>query len=265
MRQAGFVATVMTGLLLLVTPIAPATEGDAPLLIPPDVSGRWAMVQVMPAIASLPFVGDVELTTIVTALVDVEQDGTSLLLRDVYCFVDVQMNPPVVASRVPELFLQSLRPAPRTAELIGSEAGWRFVQPPVVEVRGARLADPEREPLPLDAFDSRIVDQDGDGRPGLTIPVTVAGLVAGDTYVVQRLRTALSGWVIDSNTIVGSMDWSSEQNVLAASDALLTLSYSYRLHPDAARHVFVMRRVDLEWTCDTTRERLPSLLGPAGL
>jgi hypothetical protein len=265
MRRGGLVFALAAGLLLLFAPIAPATEGDAPALVLPDLSGRWAMVEVMPAIASLPFVGDVELTTIVTALVDIEQDGTSLVLRDVYCFVDVQMNPPVVESRVPERFMQALRPAPRTAELRMSGAGWRFVQPPVVEVRGASLVDPERDPLPLDAFDSRVFDQDGDGHPGLTIPVTVAGLVVGDTYVVQRLRTALSGWVIDSNTIVGSIDWSSEQSVLAASDALLTLSYSYRLHPDAARHAFVMRRVDLEWTCDTTRERLPSLLGPTGL
>jgi hypothetical protein len=90
-------------------------------------------------------------------------------------------------------------------------------------------------------------------------------VVAGDTYVVQRLRTALSGRVVDPDTIVGSIDWVSEQNVLAASDALLMLSYTYRLHPDAARHVFVMRRVDLNWTCQTTRERLPSLLGPTGL
>lgn len=261
MRRTNVAAILTAGLLVS----APGTAGEELSLAPPDLSGRWAMVEVMPAIASLPFVGDVELTTIVTALVDVEQDGTSLLLRDAYCFIDVQMNPPVVESRVPERFTQSLRPSPRTAELRMSEAGWQFVQPPVVEVRGASLADPERDSLPLDAFDSRVFDQDGDGHPGLTIPVTVAGLVAGDTHVVQRLRTALSGWVVDLNTIVGSINWSSEQNVLAASDALLTLSYSYRLHPDAARHAFVMRRVDQEWTCDTTRERLPSLLGPAGL
>jgi hypothetical protein len=186
-------------------------------------------------------------------------------LRDAYCFVDIQMNPPVIESHVPERFMLSLRPTPRTAELELSEDGWRFVQPPYVEVRGANLADPELDPLPLDAFDLRVADQDSDGHPGLTIPVTVAGIVAGDTYVVQRLRTALSGRVIDSDTVVGSIDWLSEQNVLAASDALLTLSYSYRLHPDAGRHAFVMRRVDLEWTCDTTRERLPSLLGPTGL
>jgi hypothetical protein len=239
---------------------APIVGGGA--LVPPDLSGRWAMVQVMPAISSLPIFGDVELTTIVTALVDVEQQGTCLVLHDVYCFTDVQMNPPVVETRVPEPFIMSLRPTPRAAALQETDGGWAFVQPFVTEVRGAVLADSEHDALPGDASDPRVFDQDGDGYPGLTVSVAVAGLVAGDTYVVQRLRFALAGRIVGLDTIVGSIDWSSEQNVLAASDALLQMPTAYRPHPDAARHVFVMRRVEDEWTCETTRERLPSLLSP---
>jgi hypothetical protein len=253
--------------LRLVSALAFLAAGTVPISgsasIPlPDLSGRWAMVQVMPAMTTLPIFGDVELTTIATALVDVEQNGTSLVLRDVYCFTDVQMNPPVAVSRVPERFTASLRPAPRTAVLEPCDAGWRFVQPWVTEVRGAYLADPAYEPLPTDVADPRVVDQDGDGHPGLTIPVAVAGLVSGDTYVVQRLQFALAGTLVDADTISGSTEWSSEQNVIAASDALLLMSYAYRTHPDLTRHVFVMRRVGLEWTCETTRERLPGLLSP---
>jgi hypothetical protein len=107
-----------------------------------------------------------------------------------------------------------------------------------------------------------VIDQDGDGHPGLTVPVNVAGLVSGDTYVVQRLRFALTGMLVDADTISGSIEFSSEQNVIAASDALLLMSYAYRPHPNLSRHAFVMRRVGFEWTCETTRERLPSLLSP---
>ncbi len=248
---------------LLALRAAPIVCGDVSMP-PPDLSGRWALVEVMPAISSLPIFGDVELTTISTALVDVEQEGTRLVLHDIYCFTDVQMNPPVVETRVPERFISSLHPAPRAAALEESDGGWAFLQSFVTEIRGAILADPEHDPLPVDPFDPRVVDQDGDGHPGLTVSVAVAGLVTGDTYVVQRLRFALAGRIVDPDTIVGSIDWSSEQNVLAASDALLQMPTAYRPHPDAARHVFVMRRVGGEWTCETTRERLPSLLGPVG-
>jgi hypothetical protein len=248
------------GIALLAARATPIVGGEG--LTPPDLSGRWAMVQVMPAMTTLPIFGDVELTTIATALVDVEQNGTSLVLRDVYCFTDVQMNPPVAVSRVPAGFIASLHPVPRTAVLEPCDAGWRFVQPWVIEVRGAHLADLAIESLPTDAADPRVIDQDGDGHPGLTVPVNVAGLVSGDTYVVQRLRFALTGTLVDADTISGSIEFSSEQNVIAASDALLLMSYAYRPHPDLSRHVFVMRRVGFEWTCETTRERLPSLLSP---
>jgi hypothetical protein len=236
----------------------PAQEGDA--LLPPDLSGRWAMVQALPALTALPILGDVEMTMVVTRLVDIEQCGTSLVLRDVYCATDMQMHPPVLESRIPERFLQSLHPAPRTAELQASDDGWDFLQPPVTEIRGAVLADPESDLLPIDPLDPRVIDPDGDGRPGLTVRVTVAGLVSGDTYIVERLRFSLSGRVRDADTIIGLVDWSSEQHVLGASDAVLLLTYTYRPHPDAARHVFAMRRVGPEATCEAACQALPSLL-----
>jgi hypothetical protein len=263
MRGGRVLWSVAGAIALLALRAAPDAGEHEPASLP-DLSGRWAMVQVMPAMAVFPIFGDVELTTIVTALVDVEQTGGTLVLRDAYCFTDVQMNPPVATTRVPEQFMTSLHPVPRSAVLQPCDGGWRFIQPSVTEVRGAVLADPARDPLPTDAADARVIDQDGDGHPGLTVPVTMAGLVTGETYVVQRLRFALDGRLVGADTISGSIEWTSEQHVVAASDMLLLLSYTYRAHPDPTRHVFVMRRVDLDWTCETTRERLPSLLSPTG-
>jgi len=222
------------------------------------------MVQVMPALTSLPLVGNVELTTISTALVDVEQTGTSLVLRDVYCFTDVRMTPGVASSRVPDAFIASLTPAPRLASLESCDGGWCLVQPAVVEVRGAVLGDPFCDPLPTDARDPRVWDQDGDGHPGLTVDVTAAGFVSGETYVVQRLQFSLLGRIVDDDTICGWMSWTSEQDVVAASNSLLRMSYEYRPHPDPARSVFAMRRADPSWTCETVRALLPELLRIAG-
>ena len=258
MERSSVVRGWAVAFIVLMASAVSVADGGAPL--PPNLTGRWAMVQVMPAIASLPFFGDVELTTIATALVDIEQQGTYLTLHNVYCFTDIQMDPPVVETHVPERFVSSLQPTSRTASLEETEGGWSFFEPSVTEVRGAVLADPEHDALPVDALDPRVVDQDSDGHPGMTVQVAVAGLVAGDTYVVQRLQFSLAGRVVGPDTIAGSIAWSSEQNVLAASDDLLRMPTTYRPHPDAARHVFVMRRVDDAWTCETTRERLPSLL-----
>lgn len=240
---------------------AACQEGDDAI---PSLAGRWVMVQVMPALTSLPLVGDVELTTVSTAFVDVEQSGPSVVLRDTYCFTDVRMMPAVASSQVPDAFLASLFPAPRRALLEPNGGGWRFVQHSAIEVRGAAVGDPACDSLPTEEDDPRVWDQDADGHPGLTVNVTVAGLVSGETYVVQRLQFSLVGKLVDCDTISGSMSWTSEQNVIAASNPLLLASYTYDPHPDPTRSVFVMRRADPSWTCETIHMLLPELLSIAG-
>lgn len=228
-----------------------AREVETPSL--PDLTGQWAMVQVMPAIAELPFLGSTMLVTTVYALVDVVQTGAEVVMQDAYCFTDVEMKPPHIESEVPERFMRSLAPAPRLATLEIQEREVLFTQDWVTEVRGARLENPESDPLPVGTYDSRVYDQDGDSHPGLTIPVTALGLVSGDTYVVHRLRYRLAGAVIDSHTILGTMEWSSEQNVLSATDAILMMNYTFRLDPDLSKHRFVMQRIDGSPTCEMLR------------
>lgn len=230
----------------------------------PDLAGRWVMVQVMPALTSLPLVGDVTLTTISAAFVEIEQSGTSLQLRDTACFTDVEITPGVASSRVPAAFIASLCPAPRCASLEWRDDAWWLVQPPVVDVRGATIEDPSCTALPTEAGDPRVWDQDGDGHPGLTVEVTAVGLVAGETYVVQRLEFALLGRIANDDAVSGSMSWMSEQNVVGASNPLLLLAYEYEPHPDPSRSVFVMLRAASSWTCETIRELLPDLLTAAG-
>lgn len=248
----------------LVAPCGERVTAEPNPALLPNLTGRWTMVQVMPALATLPILGDVKVTTTVTSLVDVEQDGASLTLRDAYCSSSVEMTPPLVAMRIPEAFLALLRPAPREASLEARDGGWQFVQPPVTEIRGAVLAHPETDSLPTHAADARVIDQDGDGHPGLTVSVSVAGLVSGDTYVVERLRFSLCGRVTAPDTIIGSIDWQSEQRIVAATDALLLLSYAYRPDRDSTRHLFLMRRTGADGTCARARELLAELLQAAG-
>jgi len=249
---------------VLVMSLAARSLGQGAADDAPDLSGRWVMVQAMPALTALPIVGDIELTTITVALLDVEQSGLSVVLRASYCFTDLRMVPPLVESKVPDRFVTCLRPDPRSATLEFCPDGWRLIQGPVTEVRGARLVDPVGDLLPVDALDPRVFDQDDDGQPGLTVHVSLAGLITGDTYVIERLTFALDGLLSDPDTVAGSIEWTSEQHVVAASDALLVMTYEHRPHPDVSRHVFVMRRVSPDWTCETARERRDELLALVG-
>ncbi|MDD5220861.1 MAG: hypothetical protein PHV11_09860 [Candidatus Bipolaricaulis sp.] len=249
------------GWVLVVIASAFAMGGvPASALPPPDVSGSWVLVEVMPAVIHLPIVGPVEMTTITALLVRIEQVGTELTLERTYCFQEVRTMPALVTTVIPDLFVVSLGSDTVTAWLEETPEGWRFVQPLLVDIRGAQLVDPEHDGLPTAAADPRVFDQDGDGHPGLTIHVALAGLLGGDAYVVNRTCTALDGWVLDDGFIYGAIQWSSEQNVIAARDPLLLASYVYNLDPDPTKHFFLMRRIAESDPCRAIRESLTELL-----
>jgi hypothetical protein len=227
----------------------------------PDLSGTWAMVQVFPQIALLPIAGEVLRTSVVAQFVDVECDGATITMFDRYCFTDVDDGTPLVNTEIPEAFMFALVPTPRTAVLRETDEGVEFEQSTYVEVRGAILDDPAADRLPVDPLDPRVIDQDGDSRPGMTVRVTVLGIIQGETYIVQRVQYRLIGWVIGSDRIEGRIEWTDEQSVLAATNPLLEVDTIGRPHPDLAAHRFVMVRVDPSWTCETLRDRLFEILG----
>ncbi len=254
MHDRGVCASVVLVVSLVVLGLRAAASP------PPDVSGSWVLVEVMPAVINLPIVGPVEMTTITALLVHIEQVGTKLTIERAYCFQEVRTTPPLVTTVIPDRFVASLNPLPLTAWLEETPEGWRFVQPLCVDVRGAWLVDPEHEVLPTEATDPRVFDQDGDGHPGLTIRVALAGLLGGDAYVVNRTCTALEGWVLEDGSIYGAIHWSSEQNVIAARDPLLLASYVYTMDPDPTKHFFLMRRISETDPCLVIRNSLSSLL-----
>jgi len=251
------IAIIVVGILSVLV----STEAAFSTPSMPDLSGRWAMILVMPAAADLPFLGRVTLITETAAFVDVVQSGSLVTMFDSYCFTELEMTPALIVSSVPDAFTFSLTPYPRQAELVQSGSKIVLLQSPYTEVRGAHLEDPIHDPLPTSPYDERVYDQDEDGHPGMTIPVNALDLVSGDTYVVHRLQYCLEGTVIDENTIIGSIPaWWSEQTVISATDAILMLPYSYDRHPDESLHRFVMVRVDDTWDCARLREAMPAVL-----
>ena len=105
-----------------------------------------------------------------------------------------------------------------------------------------------------------MVDLEGDRKPGMTIQASILGLFKGEGYAVQRYRYRLEGTVFDANTVIGFVDWTSEQTMVAATNSLFMESFSDDTDPDPTKHRFVMIRIDETWTCKALREQLPNLL-----
>ena len=223
------------------------------------------MLQVYPRIAKLPLVGESTQTSYVVQLVDVEQDGMSLLMTDRYCFTVIEESSSLAATKIPDTFMRALRPRPRTATLLEDDGQMRFEQPRYLEVRGAVLESPETDALPVDAEDPRVIDQDEDGAPGMTVNVSILGLLDAQIYVVQRVQYELQGVVISSDRIEGLIQWTDEQNVLAATSPLLLAGADSEQDPDPTKHIFVMLRAQEDWTCEWLAEHWREVFGMEGV
>jgi hypothetical protein len=215
----------------------------------PDFSGAWAEIQVLSEFARLPLVGEAARTSTVILRVTIEQTGSSLGMRWTYCATDIDNGSAIASTVIPDAFLASLGEAAAEASIDASAAPERFVQPWTTEVRGARLENPDTDSLPTTASDPRVVDQDGDGKPGLTVRVSALGIFRGDVYIIQRVRTRLVGTLVSPGRIEGLVEWTTEQVTLGATNALFLGNLPSRPDPFPEHSFFVLVRIDPVWTC----------------
>lgn len=226
-----------------------------------NLTGRWAFLQVTSQIGAVPFAGERTRATSGVALVDIAQDGLVLHGVESACFTTIDYGTPLVAMEIPEAFVRSMRAVAWTVTLESAAVGARFERPWVTSVNGAQLADPENDSLPTRPDDPRVVDQDGDGKPGLTARIVVMGLIGGEVYVVQRDRSRLVGTVVSPDAVDGLIEWTSEQSVLGASSSIFLGGAAARLDPNPERSYFRARRVDNAMDCAALRDVAQGLFG----
>lgn len=246
--------------VLLVLAVALLSTAGSVLGDVPNLEGTWAMIQVYPRIAVLPLVGESSQVSYVIQLVDVEQDNELLTMNDTYCFTSIVDSSLLATTEIPDTFIAGLRPQPREATLRVRGETITFVQEPYVEVRGATLDDMLEDALPVDPDDPRVIDQDGDGFPGMTVNVNLMGLIEAQIYVVQRVQYQLFG-ILSSDRIEGTIEWADEQVVLAATNPMLMADSTGYPDPDLSKHIFIMIRAQEAWTCEWLREHWREIFG----
>ena len=253
MKQA--MSVVVLSLLALATGATALGQGGSTLQTPSiDLSGTWAHMQVYSQYATFPMVGRVRNITTVILYVTAEQTGSTLIMQDAYCATKVDNGTILASTVIPDAFLASLSPNPRIATLEQTEDGIRFVQEWYTEIRGVRLEDPENEPLPTSLDDPRVFDQDGDGKPGMTVKSKIIGLFSGETYVVQRVHYRLIGTVTSPDTIEGLIEWENDQITIGGSSSFFTSDIQPTADPVLENSYFVLKRIESETDCTALKE-----------
>jgi hypothetical protein len=238
--------------------IATAGEPD----VPPEagLSGTWAQLKVLSDSVTFPLVGELARTSTLLQRVTIAQLGDSLSLAAAYCSSDFD-NGPALTTVVDQAFVSALGVVTAEASVSASGSATRFTQPPSTELHGVRLENPETDPLPTSADDPRVFDQDGDGKPGITVHACAFGAITGDVYVVERLCTRLEGQVVSPDRIEGRIVGTVEQVILGATNALFLGSILSRPDPVSAHSYFILQRVSPAWVCGDLPLRRADLFG----
>jgi hypothetical protein len=195
-------------------------------------------------------------------LVLVQQDGENVSAEYQACDVEVENTEPnsQIVTTIPKALIESIPRANRPARVFQSGGTWRFEQPDHIEVRGIDLENPASDDLPLDRNDERIRDQDQDGQPGVTVYVSAPSLQF-DIFVIQRIRTALTGTVVSNDRFEGQVQWTEDQVILGVENttpemaAQIVGASTVSVDQDPNKSRFRMVRVDAGTTCEEVVNR----------
>ncbi len=217
------------------------TAAEAPPAGAPDLRGTWAQKVVTTAISKVPIVGKVTTRTVAVQRVRIEGTAPNLRMRTEVCDIGVNSSIDSVKTTIPRRFMKAMGVTVRPARLVAVDGGYALDVPRHVQVLGAELREPTSEYLPKKADDPRVVDQDKDGHPGVTI--RVSGLVDGSIYVVHRGSDRMRGQVLDADRVAGTVKWSQQQVVLDSTSMFLGNPPASRPDPSPKKNYFEMKRV----------------------
>ena len=164
------------------------------------------------------------------------------IVRHTLLNCQVEQTPIVgVATTIPDAVVQSIPTREFIALLDGDGVGASYQSQIGVELWGVKLDDPYNDPLPTDKSDPRVYDQDGDGKPGVTLDL---GHGQCTMAVIQRAISRWTGTVQSPTRIEGTGSNDTVQVVMEASSGFCSSQYETWNPPNTAR--FALQRVDGE-------------------
>lgn len=149
----------------------------------------------------------------------------------------------------PEAFVNAIEVRQRAGTIAGTTPGAAFRTSQYAQAFGVRLADPMKDALPTDPSDKRLVDTDGDGKPGATVIIRHPMVGTGHVYVAQRSIARLEGALQADGSVKGVVYTAPNMYKAGADTWWLRVDSPQRPHPDPKMSPFVMTPVADGATC----------------
>lgn len=222
-----------------------------------DLVGRYAHFDVV------AYEDEIMKTLIIsTGFADLEMRDGELWNVQQFCHADTVVDSGVDTS-MSDAATSAIVPIDTPVEVTEVEGGLRVQRPATPTPIGVDLEDPANESLPTDPDDPRITDDDGDGKPGVTVTVEVSEDLKGEIYLARREVFAYDVTQVSDERLEGTITDSSEQLVVGASDDVFLLDGgAWEQLDDPARNPVIWQRVDDDWDCERLAAERDDLFPP---
>ena len=236
-------------------PTVPSTTD--PGLVGEELLGRWAHYDVVAYEDGL-------LKTLIISygFNDFTEVDGQIVDQASFCFSEQRTDQPIETS-LSDAATQAIRPPSTPVEVDEVDGVLRVRRAATPTPVGIRLDDPANESLPTDPADPRIVDDDGDGKPGLTVTIEVTEDLVGELYIARREIFAYEAFLTEPDVLTGTVTDDSEQLVIGASDPIFATSpANWGQHPDPTKSPIILQRVDADWDCERLAAERDALFPP---
>jgi hypothetical protein len=222
-----------------------------------ELAGRWAHYDVV------AYEDELFGTLIVSyGFNDLSIEDGQLIDRASFCWSE-QVSDQPFESALSEAATQAIKPPPTPLVVDDLGGTLRITRPASPTPIGIRLDDPASESLPDDPDDPRIVDDDGDGQPGVTVSIDIGSGITGEIYIARREIFEYTATQTEPDRLEGTVVDTSEQLVVGASNPLfLAAGGAWVQHPDPDKSFILLQRVDDDWDCDRLRAERDELFPP---
>lgn len=235
-QSARYLIPVLS-LLALATACTPKPWPASPLYKPPEndpswespasreeaieaLQGHYAHYSIVAYITQTP-AGPMRTFIITYGFTDFIREGDDLVEQDRFCRAEYIANQPFT-TQFDDAATQAIQPRTAVVDVYREGDEWKVYRPATPTLIGI-AGDPE-QPLTTDQNDPGIQDDDGDGKPGVTVYLMIYGFIEAEIYIARREIFQNYFSLYSDGSLRGTVVDTSEQLVIDATRAYLNQS-----------------------------------------
>ena len=153
----------------------------------------------------------------------------ALVEYDCFCHAAHKATPNM-ATTCPDAATRAILPRSAVVEVYEEDGAWKLFRPATPTLIG--IGGNPDVPLSMDPADPLIKDDDNDGKPGVTVFITLFGLIRGEIYIARREIFQNDLTLYSDGSLRGSVRDDSEQLVVGASLDILNAPNNPDQWPD---------------------------------